>query len=254
MKRKKRGGAPGEPKTSVKPYPGSAGDASRRWVQTRLREGAMMIFVAEAIVPPVIVMGYSLAMNVSFDYARWVPGLIRGGIALPVAVFSVPLAVLVALAARRLTDGPRGEPISDELRAMTRFTTLVHAVTILLTAVTMMIGDGIGYGFFSQASGVTRCAAETCLALTAARHLAWAGSRGAAMAAGALAAALPAGLVAGWFLTRWTQDAMYNRIAPAREHLAGPLNLALWAGIVVVFGAQWWVLSRTAGEAEAQAT
>lgn len=233
------------PPTSPYRVPGATRGVLRRWVRTVPGEGALMVFVADVIAPPVVIMSYSIASATGFAYERWARAWIRIGLLSPPVIYLVLMELLLVMGAYRLTAGPRGEPISDELRAMTRLSAVANVVMLALIALTSWMADGIGLHFFSEASRITSVGVATCLALTAARHFAWVGARRAAIAAWALAAALPVGLVAEHFLTQWSHDALYNPIRPPYAHLVGPMNAGLWIWKSALLAMLWRVLAKS---------
>lgn len=234
MKRNARKRAPRHPQGGeLNPYLVSAAESAPRQQAAHAGTGARTIFLASVVGPLVLVAIAAIAGFARFG--RLERRLVEAGL-LRFGWIAALLGVVLAVGAYRLTDNRRFETISDELRAVARLTTIGHAAAVIGTALAFELRYWTEFIVFEPASHYTRNVAEAVLALVAARHLALAGSGGAARAARWLAAAMLAAIAAEYLLTRTTRDDLYNPVPPQYAYMVLPITVALWVGKLAVFG------------------
>lgn len=225
----------------INPYLAPAAESAPDRHTSQAHAGALMIFLASVIGP--------LVLSAMFA----VMGIVRGTVDAKLVAdisglgcLAAPLGMVLVVGVYRLTDKRRFEMISAELRAVTRLSAVVHAVTLALMVVAYVRRNWIDYISFEHASHFTSNGAEAFLALVVARHFALVGSGGGAKAARWLAAAMLAAIVAEILLTRRTHDEFFNPVAPRHAYLVLPISVVLWIGKLAIFGTLWRTLAKRA--------
>ncbi len=224
----------------INPYLASATESAPERRTSRADAGALMGFLASVIGPLVLSALFAVMGTVRFGTldVRLVADISGLG------CLAAPLGIMLAVGVYLLTDKRRFEMISAELRAVTRLSAVVHAVTLVLAVVAYVRRDWSDYISFEHASHFTGNGAEAFLALVVARHLARLGAGGAAKAARWLAAAMLAALVAEILLTRTTHDELFNPVPPRHAYLVLPISVVLWIGKLAIFGTLWRALAK----------
>ena len=242
--RKDRGSALG-------PYRAIPPAGAPRFRPHRAASGAFLVFAATVLGPATLVaVSYATFVLRTGHLIPSFQGIGYTSPGDPSGVLSALLWMVLVAGVHRLTAGGRADGISDGLRAATRAAVIANAANAALIVVTLALDDRTAFQFFNELSGWTLHPAEALLALVAARHLTRAGRGRAATAARCLAAALPAASVAEYLLKRTTRDDMYNTLPARHAYLVLPINVGLWIGKLVLFGALCRVLTKGTKEEE----
>jgi hypothetical protein len=244
VKRNDRARRPSKERSpALGPYQVMPAENAPRQAPERAATGAILVFAAAVVGPVVLLAIREVLFGLRFGWnLPTIAGAIKSTGAPPAV--ELLLAVVLLLGARGLLARGRDHGISGELAAATWLAVVANAATFLVIGLTTWGEDSIAYDFFEAASRWTVHAAEAFLALAAARHFLRVGRSDAATAGRWLAAALPAASVAGYLLKRTTYDDMFVALPPRHAALVLPIEAALWAGKLVLFGALYLALTK----------